>query len=369
MEVMAKIFFCILVSLLIILNGQDVFAASCPYCGQQYGDPMPGDEARVYALRAQHESSCPARSTTPVFDIDTDDGLRPGGTSFFGLGGGDSSRNVDSKKSKEPLFSKGSKTSAPVDLRFLNIESDPQEMLKEQAEFDKMNAAWLERQKKAIREASIKNKSWTKSIITSIKTTHVPSPLYQPHDLDGLQPGDILLIAPEADDSISNTVALLDHIYTRRILTSGEKQSSVSHALTVVKTVNGKLLFLDHTSVVGSHIFGEKEFLKNYGHRGIYVARPQSKVDGEVLWQTAQEAAKKTIKDDKVGWDWTTYGLFGKDAVCSEQAALAVVKATGKPLFKKKLIDNLKPIEVTPADLYDPEYFSNYFVVTPLAQK
>ncbi|MFH2144829.1 MAG: DUF1659 domain-containing protein [Candidatus Omnitrophota bacterium] len=369
MRFMTKIFFCILVSLLIILNAQGAFAASCPYCGQQYGDPMPGDEARVYALRAQHESSCPARSTTPVFDIDTDDGLRPGGTSFFGLGGGDSSRNVDSKRSQEPLFSKGTKTSAPADLRFLNIESDPQEMLKEQAEFDKMNAAWLERQKKTIKEAAIKNKSWTKTIITSIKTAHVPSPIYQPHDMAALQPGDILLIAPEADDSISNTVALLDHIYTRRILTSGEKQSPVSHALTVVKTVNGKLLFLDHTSVVGSQIFGEKEFLKHYGHRGIYVARPQSKVDGEALWQTAQEAAKKTIKDNKVGWDWTTYGLFGKDAVCSEQAAFAVVNATGKPLFKKKLIDNLKPIEVTPADLYDPEYFSNYFVVTPLAQK
>ncbi len=37
------------------------FADRCPYCGQQYGDAAPGDEARIAALRAQHEASCPAR--------------------------------------------------------------------------------------------------------------------------------------------------------------------------------------------------------------------------------------------------------------------------------------------------------------------
>ncbi len=40
---------------------QSAMAASCPYCGRVYGDPAPGDEARVYALRAEHEANCPSR--------------------------------------------------------------------------------------------------------------------------------------------------------------------------------------------------------------------------------------------------------------------------------------------------------------------
>ena len=44
-----------------LLSAAVALAASCPYCGQVYGEPAPGDEARVYALRAEHEANCPAR--------------------------------------------------------------------------------------------------------------------------------------------------------------------------------------------------------------------------------------------------------------------------------------------------------------------
>lgn len=47
---------------LLALTGSVALADSCPYCGQVYGDPMPGDEARVYALRQEHEANCPYRS-------------------------------------------------------------------------------------------------------------------------------------------------------------------------------------------------------------------------------------------------------------------------------------------------------------------
>jgi hypothetical protein len=40
---------------------RDLSAASCPYCGKEYGEPAPGDEARVYELRRQHELTCPSR--------------------------------------------------------------------------------------------------------------------------------------------------------------------------------------------------------------------------------------------------------------------------------------------------------------------
>jgi len=47
--------------LVLSFHGGFVFADSCPYCGQEYGEPMPGDESRVYALRRKHEASCLSR--------------------------------------------------------------------------------------------------------------------------------------------------------------------------------------------------------------------------------------------------------------------------------------------------------------------
>jgi len=35
-----------------------LFADNCPKCGKSYGRPAPGDEARVYSLRRQHEAQC-----------------------------------------------------------------------------------------------------------------------------------------------------------------------------------------------------------------------------------------------------------------------------------------------------------------------
>jgi len=49
-----------------VLTASTVFADSCPYCGQEYEDPMPGDEARVYELRQKHEATCSMRASVPV---------------------------------------------------------------------------------------------------------------------------------------------------------------------------------------------------------------------------------------------------------------------------------------------------------------
>ncbi|MBW1743933.1 MAG: hypothetical protein JRJ47_10995 [Deltaproteobacteria bacterium] len=59
----------------ILLNAKGAFAASCPCCGQQYGEPAPGDEARVYELRRAHEASCPAcpKASTPGYQQPTID--------------------------------------------------------------------------------------------------------------------------------------------------------------------------------------------------------------------------------------------------------------------------------------------------------
>jgi len=52
----------VIVFILLVFFAGKAFAASCPYCGQSYGEPMPGDEARVYGLRRQHEANCSART-------------------------------------------------------------------------------------------------------------------------------------------------------------------------------------------------------------------------------------------------------------------------------------------------------------------
>ena len=47
--------------LVLLLFSTELLAASCPYCSKVYGESAPGDEARVYALRREHERTCPAR--------------------------------------------------------------------------------------------------------------------------------------------------------------------------------------------------------------------------------------------------------------------------------------------------------------------
>lgn len=60
-------------------------ADSCPYCGRVYGDPAPGDESRVYALRANHEANCSARH---VYRGTDDYGNRGGGGTTGGTTSG-----------------------------------------------------------------------------------------------------------------------------------------------------------------------------------------------------------------------------------------------------------------------------------------
>ena len=56
------------VVLALLLSSAVVSAASCPYCGRVYGEPAPGDEARVYGLRREHERTCPSRPRDAVVD-------------------------------------------------------------------------------------------------------------------------------------------------------------------------------------------------------------------------------------------------------------------------------------------------------------
>jgi len=49
----------ILPAIIVIFATAAAYAASCPYCGHEYGKSAPGDEKRVHELRRQHEAACP----------------------------------------------------------------------------------------------------------------------------------------------------------------------------------------------------------------------------------------------------------------------------------------------------------------------
>ena len=71
---------CSLIVLFLAFTMSVSYADSCPYCGMPYGEPWPGDEERVYALRADHEANCPSRPgvSEEVSDDDgSDSGIAP----------------------------------------------------------------------------------------------------------------------------------------------------------------------------------------------------------------------------------------------------------------------------------------------------
>ena len=116
------------------------------------------------------------------------------------------------------------------------------------------------------------------------------------------------------------------------------------------------MLFLDHTKE-GSRILDADAYLRKYGGRPMYIARPQAKVDGRKLWEVAREAALKKKSD---------YGFIGMNVVCSERAAIAVAKATGTPIDKehhtmKKIWG---PVDITPNDFFDDNHVGKFFLVS-----
>lgn len=232
----------------------------------------------------------------------------------------------------------------------------------EQDEFDRMNAVWVAKQQELIWQAVEADKRWASEVLASIREIRVPSPIFQPKELKDLRPGDVLLIGPD-DSLISRTIVRADPFYRAVDYYFGGdvskpefKKGPVSHAMTYVKTVNGEMLFLDHTGE-GSRILNTEEFIKKYGSRETYVARPQTKVDGRELWETARESALQKKSD---------YGVRGGNVVCSERAAIAVAKATELPLQDEHhVLSKILPgIDITPNDFFDDKHAGKYFLIS-----
>ncbi|MBI4000360.1 MAG: hypothetical protein HY348_01070 [Nitrospira defluvii] len=234
---------------------------------------------------------------------------------------------------------------------------EPNPVVQEQDEFDRMNAAWIRTQERLIREAVKHQSEWRNAVLSSLQSGMPPNPNVSPQTIADALPGDILLFEPEG---WSVVVPPLDRFYrTAEEFARGnvfaamrKEKEPVSHAIAVVKRVNGVTLFLDHTHV-GSRILDDKELNRLYANRKIYLARPQTVVDGRQLWEAASTAALRRKAD---------FGVAPGKVVCSDRVGVAVAKATGLDLKTHRL----GPVDVTPGDFFDPQSIGKYFVISPL---
>jgi len=239
----------------------------------------------------------------------------------------------------------------------LNAAAPNPIVAREQDEFDRMNAAWMTAQQRLIREAVAYDSKWRGAVLVSLRTGAPPDPDARPNTIADVLPGDILLFEPEGWSVI---IPPLDRFYRaaeelargKVFAAIAQEKEPVSHAIAVVKRVNGVTLFLDDTHV-GSRILNQKQLERLYANRKIYVARVQTVVDGKQLWEAARAAALARKSD---------FGVTPGKVVCSERCGIAVAKATGLDLQTRRL----GPIDITPGDFFDSQSVGKYFVVSPL---
>jgi hypothetical protein len=231
------------------------------------------------------------------------------------------------------------------------------DLVAEQDEFERSNAAWLRRQEEAIAESARRDSERLGTLIATVEAGGAPAGL----SLREMRPGDVVVVTA-GDDLLGAVIPPADWLHrTVEHLRRGElldaartREMAYSHTVTCVKSVGGALLFLDHTSV-GSRVIDERGFLEHYGARGGVVARPLAPVDGARLWEAAKAAARKEKSD---------YHLVGEGkSVCSERSAFAVTEATGLPVDAEGWV-----VDVSPADFLDPTTRGKYFEVRGLRE-
>ncbi len=286
-----------------------------------------------------------------------------------GVGGGDMElKGIGETKPGDsglkPLFDKGSPGSAPVDARgrgaskldisVIRVQAgvaNPTQLKKDL--LDNFSGAILKRTEQANAQAQ--------QIYRSFKTGEPPNPV---KNLNNLAPGDVILVATDLKDLKSKGINFLDR------WGSDNWSSPASHAAIFLGVRNGERWYLDNTSAHGPVILAEKDFLKEYGQRGMDVAtlvgQPLSQHQGQELWKGAHELRKTT-----------RYGIWANDKmVCSETSRWLLVRAGrwvpetkspnakvlgGDTFLNKKMI-----VTFSPSDFYENQ---QYFVVHQLGMQ
>lgn len=242
----------------------------------------------------------------------------------------------------------------------------PSPVIDEESQFNRNRLEWYDRQSLRVRQAVNLNKKWTEDVLKAIIGLTPLPPTAALTGLSALSAGDVLLVAPvdvrhSATEYVKGELISLGDYGVRAVAAfangglanaANVQRSDISHSLTFIREVNGHRLFLDHDTK-GTRVIDETQFLKDYGMREMFVARPQEVVDGRQLWEAALD----------LGTRQRGYGVTGDRVVCSQMCAIAVARATKT----NYTAGNLGPIDVTPGDFYDKTgNVGKHFVVTRL---
>lgn len=253
--------------------------------------------------------------------------------------------------------------------RGLHIEEPPSpEVQREQARLRDNPAQWLREREQQVRLAVQRNAPWTRDVLRVLMLPRESQRPYEMTRLADLAAGDVILVAPPAAQldpagaAGSEAIRRLDERYRMfsellmlRVSSAARQElEPASHALTYLGDISGVRMYYSQ-DVGGSRIIDERQFLREYGAREMFVGRPQAVLDGRRLWSAARDAAVGNPKD---------YGCVGEGKyVCSERTGIIVGRATTLDLTT----DRLGPIDVTPGDFFDREgNVGKHFVITRL---
>ncbi len=242
------------------------------------------------------------------------------------------------------------------------------EIAKARVELERMEPATMGIVKGEIAQRQVEPNPWCHALVRSLKTKAPPPP---PKMFDRLQPGDVLLVAP--DDTITFAAWTGHYIRLFDKLSSWEWKTYASHTLIFLREVKGVKLFLDNIPGEGPRIKTEDQVVGEYGTRAIDVAQPVSRPDGKALWGAARELGIKQITADlkkKYSFlnqrlnKWTNYGLYGDDnMVCSEASRFVLVMAGQEVNLTYSPVKVLLGIYFGPANFYSDK---QHFLITPL---
>jgi hypothetical protein len=251
----------------------------------------------------------------------------------------------------------------------------------EQEQFETMNAAWMKNQKQLF-EQRLQEGNLTAAAIRRSFTTNAPPPLFE-RKFDELQPGDVLLIAPNDilgkavmwGDKLASFKFRGDLVHDNLSQLQGQVKDEFkngapfSHTVIYLKTVNGRKWFLDNRPFEGPRILTEEEFLGKYSQHEIMVAalaQPLNPKEGDDLWKAARQLALRQKVDSINNANSlnpmnhlhnTNYGPWGQDMVCSEASRWALIKAGRQIPLTDDQIKRKLGIDYSPADFLNSEYF------------
>lgn len=250
----------------------------------------------------------------------------------------------------------------------LHIEEPPSPMVqREQARLRDNPRGWLNERRDAVRQAVQANAAWTSDVLSLLNSPPEQQRRLEITRLADLAAGDVILVAPPSEqlDPVGNVASektreldlqyrIASAFVKGRFASAARQQiEPASHALAVLGEIGGVRMYYSQ-DVGGSRVIDERQFLREYGAREMFVGRPQAPVDGRKVWSTARNAAVRNPKD---------YGVGEDKYVCSERAGIIVGRATGLNLDT----DRFGPVDITPGDFFDRAgNVGKHFVITRL---